>query len=198
VAENAALRARVKALETRLSESAGDPDWQRKVEAMLASDRTSNQLAGTEYAYGGEFGRILSFVMLDPVGEPRTWFTTGEEAEVRVEVEAHSRLPEPIFALTIKNRKGQDVYGTNTLYSRQPAPPLEPGDRRTVRFRFPLNLMPDEYFLSLGFTQFVGDELVVAHRRYDVATFSIHGNDRCFGIANCFATITVEPSAPPV
>jgi len=193
-----ALLSRVKALEAQLDAAPDHPNWRKKIEALLHSDSNTSvvQTKGSEYAYGGDLGRILEFSMVDADGIARPWFSTGETIHVLLRIESLSPLPEPIFAMTIKDRKGQDVYGTNTLFSRQPAPPLNAGDRRTVRFAFSANLMPGEYFLSLGFTHFVGEELVVVHRRYDVAQFSIHGPDRCFGIANCFARITVEPTQP--
>ncbi|MES1166526.1 MAG: Wzt carbohydrate-binding domain-containing protein, partial [Pseudomonadota bacterium] len=63
-----------------------------------------------------------------------------------------------------------------------------------VTFTFPINLMPGHYFVSLGFTHFFGEKLVVVHRRYDVLKLEVHGMDRTFGIANLQAKI--EESTP--
>ena len=104
-------------------------------------------------------------------------------------VSAEDEYPDPIFALTVKNVAGVEIYGTNTLFSKQPAPPMKAGDRREVNFSFDLNLMPGAYFLSFGFTHFVGEELVVAHRRYDAIKIDVHSVDRTFGIANLKAVI---------
>ncbi len=171
-----------------------DREWDGRVRTLLRNDQLSERHAVTEYNYGGDLGRILAFDILDADGKPRDWFTSGDDMEVRLHIEALSEITDPIFAMTIKDSKGQDVYGTNTLFSRQPAPPLRNSDRRIVRFQLQTNLMPGEYFISLGFTQFIGAELLVVHRRYDAVKFSIHGADRCFGIANCFAKISVEPA----
>jgi len=104
-------------------------------------------------------------------------------------VESQERLPDPIFALTVKNIAGVEIYGTNTLFSRQPVPPVEIGERREVTFSFDLNLMPGHYFLSFGFTHFLGGDLVVIHRRYDAIKIEVHGVDGTFGIANLKAVI---------
>lgn len=192
-AELARLQQRVRALESTLATADADSDWKRRVELLLRHEEATVSTPVTEYSYGGELGRIAEFRVLDAGGLPRTWFAPAEEFEVQFEVEALSDITDPILALTIKDVKGQDVYGTNSLFSRQPAPALASGDRRLVRFRLVANLMPGDYFISLGFTQFVGDELVVIHRRYDAIKLSIHGHDRCFGIANCYARISVEP-----
>ena len=49
--------------------------------------------------------------------------------------------PEPIFALTVKTT-GTEIYGTNTLSSKQPAPTMKAGEQHEVDFTFDLNLMP--------------------------------------------------------
>ena len=132
-------------------------------------------------------------------GQTRTWFSSGEAVKVRMVVEAHEHLHEPIFALTIKNSAGVEIYGTNTLFSRQPAAPIAAGEWRAVTFSFDLNLMPGAYFLSFGFTHFLGDNLVVIHRRYDAIKIDVHAVDRSFGIANLKATIQSQavPGAGP-
>ena len=69
------------------------------------------------------------------------------------------------------------------------------GERREVEFIFELNVMAGHYFLSFGFTHFVGDKLVVLQRRYDAIKIDIHNVDRTFGIANLKATIASRPAA---
>ena len=168
-----------------------------QIEKLLADERLHVQVSGVEFAYGGELGRIHEVGISDAAGQPRTWFSSGEPVVVRMLVESHERLPEPIFALTVKNIAGVEIYGTNTLFSRQPVAPVEPGERREVTFSFDINLMPGHYFLSFGFTNFLGSELVVIHRRYDAIKIDVHGVDGTFGIANLKAVINsrVPPAA---
>jgi lipopolysaccharide transport system ATP-binding protein len=162
----------------------------KQAEELLAEERSHVQLSGQEFAYGGESGRILSVTVLDVTRKARTWFTTGERVVVRMVVEADDDCPEPIFALTVKNTAGTEIYGTNTLFSKQPAPALKAGGQHEVDFTFDLDLMPGHYFFSFGFIHFVGEKLVVLHRRYDAINIEIHGLDRTFGIANLHAAIT--------
>jgi lipopolysaccharide transport system ATP-binding protein len=169
---------------------AGNEAPAKQAEALLAEERSHVQLSGQEFAYGGELGRILTVTVLDVTQKARTWFTTGERVIVRMVVEADDDCPEPIFALTVKNTAGVEIYGTNTLFSKQPAPALKAGEQREVDFAFDLDLMPGHYFLSFGFIHFVGEKLVVLHRRYDAINIEIHGLDRTFGIANLKAAIT--------
>ncbi len=172
-----------------------DASVRRRVEALLDNERSLDREADSEFAYGGERGRILDVVMSGSDGEPKTWFTTGETSIVRFRVHALDRILAPIYAMTLKSISGQEVYGTNTLFSRQPAPDIEAGGEMCVSFEQPLNLMAGEYFVSLGWTHFVGDELVVVHRRYDTIRFRIFPVDHTFGIANCFSRIVVQPAS---
>jgi len=159
---------------------------------MLADERAHVQVSGHEYAYGGELGRIRPPRLAGADGTVRDWFTSGEQVTLHMEVEAFESMAEPIYALTVKDRRGQEVYGTNTLFSKQPAPAIAAGGRQVVEFRFPMNLIQGTYFISLGWTQFVGEELVVVHRRYDVIKLDVHGVDNAFGIANLWARINVD------
>jgi ABC-type polysaccharide/polyol phosphate transport system ATPase subunit len=194
--EAAALRLRLKAAETILRSHSDGTALVRKIELLLADERLHVQVSGQEFAYGGELGRIREIGVSDAEGQARTWFTTAEPVVVRMLVEAREDLPEPIFALTIKNTAGVEIYGTNTLFSGQPARPIKAGELREVTFAFDLDLLPGHYFFSFGFTHFIGDELVVIHRRYDAINVEVHSVDRCFGIANLKAVISSQTLPP--
>jgi len=192
----AALRRRLKAMEAAWAAHPGSPELERRVQGLLQNERQHVQVTGEEFAYGGELGRILEITVHDADGQPRTWFTSGEPVTVRMQAVSSDHFPEPIFALTIKNAAGVEVYGTNTFFSKQPAAAMTPGSHVEIDFAFLLNLMPGHYFLSFGFTHFVGEELVVIHRRYDAIKLEVHGTDRTFGIANLQARITARAVTP--
>jgi ABC-type polysaccharide/polyol phosphate transport system ATPase subunit len=190
-----ALRARKEAAATRTdpppsaTSDPEEPGLAARADKLLTDERLHVQVSGHEFSYGGELGRIHRVAILDAEGHPRPSFSSGERIDARMIVGARDDYPEPIFALTIKNADGVEIYGTNTLFSKQPAAPIKAGDQHEVVFSFELNLMPGNYFLSFGFTHFVGGELVVLHRRYDAVKIEVHGLDRTFGIANLKARI---------
>ncbi len=188
----AQLQLRLKAMDALWAEHREGPAMRQRLAELLESERRHVQVSGAEFAYGGDLGRIQSVAMLDATGETRTWFATCEPIVVRMRVEAHEDFHEPIFALTIKNLTGVEIYGTNTLFSRQRAAPFRTGEARDVDFSFNLNLLPGHYFISVGFTHFVGEQLVVVHRRYDTIKFEVHGVDGAFGIANLQAKISAR------
>ena len=191
-ADVTALRLRLKAVETILRAHPDRDGLARRMEQLLADERLPVQISGQEFSYGGDLGRIKEVGISDAEGQARTWFTTAEPVAVRMLVEAHDDFPEPIFALTVKNMAGVEIYGTNTLFSKQLAQPIKAGELREVVFVFDLDLLPGHYFLSFGFTHFIGNELIVIHRRYDAIKVEVHGIDQCFGIANLKAGIRVR------
>jgi len=160
---------------------------------LLTLGRGSEQVADEEFSYGGTLGRIESLVVTDAAGQPRTTFTTGERARVDMLLAGGERdLEDTIFAIVLKDVKGQDVYGTNTYFQDVPTPTVPARSRLRVSFDLAVNLMPGTYFVSLGWTHFEGTELRVIHRRYDVVRLEVLGTDRSIGIANCFARIGFE------
>ena len=91
--------------------------------------------------------------------------------------------------MTIKDLKGQQVYGQNTHFAKKSVPSLEIDDICKVEFNQNLNLGSGEYFISLGCTCFAKGELEVIHRRYDTLKFEVLNSDGSFGMANCFSQI---------
>ncbi len=160
---------------------------------LLADERSHSQVTGREFSYGGEAGRIDSIVVSGPEARARTTFTTGERARVDLLLAVgDAALADTIYALTVKDVRGQEIYGTNTFFQGKATPAMPAGSRFRVSFDLDLNLMPGTYFLSAGWTYFEAAELRVVHRRYDVIKLEVLGVDRSFGIANCRASITFD------
>jgi ABC-type multidrug transport system ATPase subunit len=195
--DGAALREELYRLREQLDHIAEAARKDARLDQLKDSEHAGQRPAGAEYDYGGELGRIEDRSMRGADGAEKTVFSSGETVEVRFRVKARDTFIAPIYALTLKNTKGQDIYGTNTLYNRQTAPPIHAGETADVVLRFPLNLVAGEYFISLGWTQLVGEELLVIHRRYDTLNFTVLGVDRTFGVAHLFASIQVESQPSP-
>ena len=164
-----------------------------RAQMLLESERSHKQVTGAEFSYGGELGRIDKILVTDEHNKPRTTFTSGERMRVDFLLTVGPQeLAETIYALTLKNAQGQEIYGTNTFFQGKATPRMPAGTRFRVTFELDLNLLPGHYFLSAGWTYFEGKELRVVHRRYDVISLVVLGVDRAFGIANCWATIRYD------
>ena len=164
-------------------------------ERLLSEERAHQQISDKEYAYGGETGRIQTVRVTDAEQQPRLAFPTGSLLCVHLTCEATRPVEDPIYALTIKDVRGQEIFGTNTYFQNQACPAVPAGGRTEVRFEVRLNVQPGVYFLSLGWVRLHHKgEVEVIHRRYDVVRFDVLPCDRSFGLAHCPTTISVSPS----
>ncbi len=73
--------------------------------------------------------------------------SAGERTLVRFRVRARQAIPEFTLGILIRDRFGQDVFGTNTYFLDQPLR-LAQGESMAVEFRFPMNLGPGQYTLT--------------------------------------------------
>lgn len=123
--------------------------------------------------YGEKNAEIVDFAVLDRDGNLSSTILKGEAFSVRMKVQAHADVCEPIFAFTIKNLKGIEICGTNTVMEKLPLPPMKAGDVHTVTFSQKMRLQGGEYLLSLGCTGYQEGEFRVFHRLYDVCSITV-------------------------
>ena len=157
--------------------------------ALLAEETAGELSHENEFAYGGEKGEIRNIQVQNAQGQEATVLVSGELFSVRFAVHAHESIVEPIYAMTIRDSKGQQIYGQNTLFARVPTEDLKEGDEVEVVFRQTANMGIGDYLISLGLTRFEGEHLRVIHRRYDALQVKVLNTDGSFGIANCFSSI---------
>ncbi len=124
-------------------------------------------------AYGNGAADIADFGLFDAAGRPTRLLTSGEFCSIRMEVVFHAALTNPIFAYTIKDLKGLELTGANTLFQEIATGDYRPGQQVRVHFRQRLNLQSGRYALSLGCTGMHGDTLLVYQRLYDVLLFEV-------------------------
>ncbi|MGO3058660.1 MAG: ABC transporter ATP-binding protein [Halomonas sp.] len=74
----------------------------------------------------------------------------GQAVELRITVTIHANLPELVVGYKLKDRVGQEVFGTNTWHTDQVERELSEGEELTYRMRFDANLGPGSYSVSLS------------------------------------------------
>lgn len=75
--------------------------------------------------------------------------TCGEEMTVTTRIDCHAAIPPVSLGMMIRDRFGQDMFGTNSHLLGQVLH-LAPGESRRVRFRFPMRLAPGKYTITLA------------------------------------------------
>lgn len=139
--------------------------------------------------YGDKQAEIFDYGIFDSAGNPTTKIISDEETVIKMRVKFHEEISEPIFAFTIKDLKGNELSGTNTLFENMNTDLCKDGDEIIVTFTQVLNLQSGVYTLSLGCTGYVGDDLKVFHRLYDVLSFETTRFKNIVGIYDLNSTI---------
>lgn len=132
--------------------------------------------------YGDGRAEIFDLGLVDARGNLTNLLLKGEMFTIRERIRFHADLEAPIFTYTIKDRKGTELTGTNTLFEGAEVKPVKAGDIYDVAFTQKMTLQGGEYLLSMSCTGFEGGEHVVYHRLYDVANITVISNKNTVGI----------------
>ena len=124
-------------------------------------------------SYGNGAATILDYCVIDQNQNITNVLTMNEAYTVRMKVQFHQRLSEPVFALTIRNKQGTDLCGTNTMFEEFDTGEVKEGDVRVISFTQQMRLNGGEYLLCLGCTGFNDGDFEVYHRLYDVCMIRV-------------------------
>ena len=123
--------------------------------------------------YGTKEAEIVEYYMTDGAGLRTSAILKGESFTLHMKVEVHKDLKAPIFALSIKNIKGVEITGTNTMVEKSFLESVKAGEVLTITFTQKVRLQGGEYLLSLGVTGYEGDTFTVYHRLYDILNLTV-------------------------
>lgn len=146
----------------------------------LMKEKITINASRTEYGDGR--AEIFDLGLFDGRGNLTNLLLKGEMFTIKERIRFHAPLSNPIFTYTIKDKKGTDLSGTNTMYEGADVKPVGPGDVYDVSFTQKMTLQGGEYLLSMSCTGFEGEEHVVYHRLYDVANITVISNKNTVGI----------------
>lgn len=124
--------------------------------------------------YGTKQAEIIELEVLDEKGRPAPKIEKFDKLVVKFKVRFNEEIKDPIFALTIKDIKGTEITGTNTMFEGIEGFTGKPGEVYEAVFEQELPLQSGSYFLSLGCTglDYQGN-FSVFHRFYDVAQVDV-------------------------
>ena len=131
--------------------------------------------------YGDGRASFEDFGTLDARGNVTNLLLKGEMFTIRERIRFHAPIENPIFTYTLRDKKGTDITGTNTLFEGTEIKPVKDGDVYTVSFRQKMNLQGGEYLLSMSCTGYENGEHVVYHRLYNVLSLTVISNKNTVG-----------------
>jgi len=146
----------------------------------LMRDRLTVNPNRTEYGDGR--AEIYDMGLFDARDNLTNLLLKGEYFTIREKIRFHADIQAPIFTYTIKDKKGADLSGTNTMFEGADIKPVKNGDEYEVNFRQKMTLQGGEYLLSMSCTGFEQGEHVVYHRLYDVVNITVISNKNTVGI----------------
>ena len=124
-----------------------------------------------DYGDGGAI--IYDYGIIDNDGNITNTLVKGKKFKIVMKVRFNRKISNPIFAFTIKDIKGTDISGTNTMYEKVDTGIVTEGDMMEIHFSQNLMLQGGEYLLSLGCTGYEEGEFKVYNRLYDVFSFVV-------------------------
>ena len=119
--------------------------------------------------------------IFDHKGELSNLLLKGRPFTIKMKVRFEETVRDPIFAFTIKDSKGTEITGTNSMIEGCETGLARAGDVMTAEFAQEMNLQGKDYLLSLGCTGFVNGEFVVYDRLYDIVNLTVIADKNTVG-----------------
>ena len=142
--------------------------------------------------YGSKKAVITEYYITDEKGTKTSAILKGSNFTIHMKVRMMENLNAPIFAFTIKNVRGTEITGTNTMFEKAFLEPVKAGEEREVTFTQEMNLQGGDYLLSLGVTGYENDDFTVYHRLYDVLSVTVISDKDTVGFYDMNSVVEVR------
>lgn len=143
--------------------------------------------------YGNGRADLIDFGIFDTNGNILTSIENDKEVILKSKVIFNEKVTDPIFTMTVKDFKGLDMMGTNTVQEKMVTGDFEKGDIVVAEFKQKLSLAPNKYTLSFSCTHFnANGELEVLSRKYDALLVEITSTKDCVGLYRLDSDITIK------
>lgn len=143
--------------------------------------------------YGNNKAEIIDYGIFDLNNNFITTVNNNEEVIIKMKVRFNDEIDEPIFAVSIKDFKGLELCGVNTLVYKKITGTYNKGDIAEIEFRQVIPLVPEKYTISFGCTKFnYNGDLEVFHRIYDALFMEVLAPRDCLGIFDLKSKINLK------
>ncbi|MCR5502273.1 MAG: ABC transporter ATP-binding protein [Lachnospiraceae bacterium] len=142
--------------------------------------------------YGTKKALITDCYMEDLKGNRVSAIIKGDSCRIHMTVEFREDIASPIFAMSIKNVKGVEITGTNTMFEKSFLKSVNKGEKKHIVFEQKIDLHGGDYLISLGVTGYENEEFTVYHRLYDVMNMTVISDKNPIGYYDLNAKILVE------
>lgn len=160
-----------------------------------ATETTANIDGGANeelLEYGSRKAEITECYITDNKGKRTNALIKGEPFTIHMKAAFAERVQSPIFAFTIKNARGTEITGTNTMFEKAFMEAVDKGVTKEVTFSQKMDLQGGDYLLSLGLTGYEGSDFTVYHRLYDAVSISVISDKDTVGFYDMNSKVEVK------
>lgn len=142
--------------------------------------------------YGDNTAEIIDFGIFDENKKLTSVIMKGEMFYIKEKIKINKKIINPIFTYTIKDKRGVELTGTNTMFEAVDTKIAEDGDVYEVEFKQKMNLQGGEYLISMSCTSYEENEFKVHHRMYDVLGINVISNKNTVGVYDMESEVKVN------
>ena len=143
--------------------------------------------------YGNGAAQVIDYGMFDENGNYISVLENDKTVVLKSKILFKRDVKEPIFTMTVKDFKGLEMAGTNTLIEKVATGEYKKGDIVTAEFKQVINVAPGKYTLSFSCTHFNHKgELEVLNRKYDALLIEVLSTKDTVGLMRLDSKIKVE------
>jgi len=123
--------------------------------------------------YGDNRAEIVDFGIFGQDNQINNNISKMESFSIKMKVKFNETIENPIFAFSIKDTKGTEITGTNTIIENVETGTVKAGQTITIEFKQKMIIQGGQYLLLLGCTGYERDNLVVYNRLYDICCITV-------------------------
>lgn len=168
------------------------PGMAENSDSSQVEEKNANVLNPDLLEYGTKAAVIESYFLEDENGKKASAIIQGSTCTMHMIVRINEDIQSPIFAFSIKNIKGVEITGTNTMFEKSFLENVKKGDKKHISFTQKIDLNGGDYLVSLGVTGYENEDFVVYHRLYDVLNMTVISDKNPIGFYDMNSTIVVE------
>lgn len=143
--------------------------------------------------YGNGDAEVVDYGMFDENGNYISVIENDKQTVLKSKILFKKDVKDPIFTMTLKDFKGLEMCGTNTLIEKIVTGEYKKGDIVTVEFKQKLNVAPGKYTLSFSCTHFNHrGELEVLNRKYDALLVEVLSTKDTVGLMRIDSDIKIK------
>lgn len=141
--------------------------------------------------YGDGRAEIIDFGIFSDNDSIGNNVYKGDYYKVKMKVKINEDDLNPIFAFKLRDVKGTELTGTNTMLEDIDTSQIKKGDIVEICFRQKQYLQPGQYLVSLGCTAFEGDQFVVYSRNYNCCVLGVVAEKGTIGVFDSESEVSV-------